>query len=164
MKRRPAGKLVIFKSAKGQVKLRGDFHSETIWATQAEMAGVFGVNTPAITKHIKNIYTELELSEETTCSILEQVQIEGNRSIKHEVKQYNLDLIIAVGYRIGSVAGTHFRQWATSTLRQHIITGYTINKSRIAENYADFMKAVDTVKVLTRCGNFLALRWRMVHS
>ena len=145
--------LVIFKSSKGAVKLRGDFHRETIWATQAEMAVVFGVNTQAVTKHIKNIYRELELNEEATCSILEQVQIEGNRSIKREIKEYNLDLIIAVGYRISSVAGTHFRQWATTILRQHIVTGYTINKTRIATNYADFMKAVETVKALAPAGS-----------
>lgn len=145
--------LVIFKSSKGTVELRGDFHRETIWATQAEMAVVFGVNTQAVTKHIKNIYRELELNEDTTCSILEQVQIEGNRSIKREIKEYNLDLIIAVGYRINSVAGTHFRQWATTILRQHIVTGYTINKTRIATNYADFMKAVETVKALAPAGS-----------
>lgn len=140
--------LVIFKSSKGQVKLRGDFSNETLWATQAEMAEVFGVTPQNITLHLKNIFKDGELSVVSTCKESLQVQTEGKREVSRNIKLYNLDAIIAVGYRVSSVTGTQFRQWATKTLRQHITQGYTINKSRITENYDSFMKAVGNLKSL----------------
>ena len=94
--------LVIFKGAKGQVKLKGDFRNETIWATQADIASIFDVTPQNITLHLKNIYKEKELLENSTCKESLQVQKEGNRTISRKVKQYDLDAIIAVGYRISS--------------------------------------------------------------
>jgi prophage maintenance system killer protein len=140
--------LVIYQSPAGAIELRGDVSKETIWATQAQMAVVFGVNSQAITKHLKNIYAEGELFKGATCSKMEQVQIEGNRKVRRAVEFYNLDAIISVGYRISSTMGTKFRQWATRTLREHILKGYTINKKRIGKNYASFMKAVESVHAL----------------
>lgn len=140
--------LVIFKGAKGQVKLKGDFHNETIWATQADLAQVFGVNSQAVTKHIKNIYKEGELVERATCSKMEQVQKEGSRSVTRNVNLYNLDVMIAVGYRISSVTGTQFRKWATQTLRDHITQGFTINPSRVVQNREAFLSAVEQVRKL----------------
>jgi len=144
--------LVIFTTKAGQVKLRGDFDRETMWATQAEMAEVFGVNSPAVTKHIKNIYQENELDEGATCSKMEQVQIEGNRTVRRTVHYYNLDVMIAVGYRINSVIGTNFRQWATKTLREHITKGFTINPKQIKDNHEAFLLAVEKVKKLLPAG------------
>lgn len=146
---------VIYQTKSGALALRGDAKNETVWATQAQMAQMFGVNSPAITKHIGNIYKEQELTESATCSILEQVQKEGSREIKRAVKYYNLDVLISVGYRINSVVGTNFRIWATKTLKQHITAGYTINRARIAKNYEEFMSAVDKVKSLLPVGNEL---------
>lgn len=140
--------LVIFKGAKGQVKLRGDFRHETLWATQAEMAEVFGVTPQNVTLHLKSIYKDNELDQEATCKESLQVQKEGDREVSRRVKLYNLDVMIAVGYRINSVVGTQFRQWATTVLRQHITQGFTINRARIGENYAVFMQAVDKLKQL----------------
>lgn len=140
--------LVIFKGAKGQVKLKGDFRNETIWATQADIASIFDVTPQNITLHLKNIYKEKELLENSTCKESLQVQKEGNRTISRKVKQYDLDAIIAVGYRISSVKGTQFRQWATTTLREHITKGFTINTSRIAANREAFLSAVEQVRKL----------------
>ncbi|MEY2665402.1 MAG: hypothetical protein RLZZ480_507 [Candidatus Parcubacteria bacterium] len=140
--------LVIFKSAKGQVKLRGDFRNDTMWATQAEMAAVFGVNSQAVTKHIKNIYKESELDEKATCSKMEQVQTEGKRKVSRTVNLYNLDVMIAVGYRINSVLGTRFRRQATEILRNHITKGFTINPAQIAKNREAFLSAVEQVRKL----------------
>jgi len=140
--------VVIYQAKSGAIELRGDLHNETVWATQAQMAKMFGVNPQAITKHLKNIYREKELSQKATCSKMEQVQMEGGRSIKRFVETYNLDAIIAVGYRISSKTGTKFRQWATKTLRNYIIDGYAINKHRIAKNYAQFMNVVEDIKKL----------------
>lgn len=140
--------IVIYQSKDGQIELKGDFKKETVWATQAQMAAIFGVNPQAVTKHLKSIYKEKELSKKATCSKMEQVQKEGNRMIKRNLENYNLDAIISVGYRINSLAGTKFRQWATKTLRQHITQGYTLNKKRVAQNLDQFLKAVKDVKAL----------------
>lgn len=153
MKKRTSGELLLFKSTKGQVKLRGDFDSETIWATQAEMAEVFEVDVRTVNEHLKNIYKTDELKELPTIRKFRIVRIEGNRTIEREVLHYNLDAVLSVGYRVSSLKATRFRQWATSTLRQHILTGYTINKSRISENYDSFMQAVETVRALAPAGS-----------
>lgn len=141
-------KMVIYQTKSGALELRGDLEKETIWATQSEIAKIFAVNPQAITKHIKNIYKEGELNINATCSKMEQVRLEGNREVKRILEIYNLDIIIAVGYRINSVMGTNFRIWATKTLREHITKGYTINRKRVAQNYEAFMKAVSDVQAL----------------
>ena len=87
---------------------------DTVWLTQDQMSKLFGVNSQAISKHISNIYKQEELIQNSTCSILEQVQKEGKRTIKRTVKIYNLDMIISVGYRVNSKQGIAFRRWATS--------------------------------------------------
>jgi prophage maintenance system killer protein len=141
-------KMVIYQTKSGALELRGDLEKETIWATQAEIAEIFAVNPQAITKHIKNIYKEGELDLKATCSKMEQVRFEGKREVKRALDIYNLDIIIAVGYRINSVMGTNFRIWATKTLHEHITKGYTINRKRVAQNYDTFMKAVADVQAL----------------
>lgn len=155
LKKGVPAKVIVYQTKSGALELRGDSKNETVWATQAQMAQMFGVNSPAITKHIANIYKENELDELPTCSILEQVQKEGNREIKRFVKYYNLDMIISVGYRINSLIGTNFRIWATKTLKQHITAGYTINRSRVAKNYEAFMDAVSKVQALMPAGSVM---------
>jgi prophage maintenance system killer protein len=125
------GKLIIYTGPKGKVELRADTHKETIWATQAQIAELFDVNSQAITKHLGNIYREKELDRPSTCSKMEQVQMEGNRSIKRLVEFYNLDAVIAVGYRVNSKKATQFRIWATRTLREYLIKGIVINVERV---------------------------------
>jgi hypothetical protein len=152
MKKQEKKGVAIYQAKSGAIELRGDFGKETMWATQAEMAVIFGVNPQAVTKHLKNIYSEGELDKKATCSKMEQVRVEGKRSVKRDVEIYNLEAIIAVGYRINSVVGTKFRQWATKTLREHIVKGYTINRSRIAKNYDAFLASVESVKKLLPAG------------
>ncbi len=140
--------VIIYQSKSGAIELRGDFSRETVWATRMEMGEIFGVNPQAITKHLHNIYTERELVRRATSSKMELVQNESGRMVKREVDIYNLDAMIAVGYRISSPVGTRFRQWATKTLRAHIVDGYTINRTRIAKNYETFLDAVEKAKLL----------------
>ncbi len=147
-KKKLDNQIVIYQAKSGALELRKDVQKQTIWATQAEMARIFSVNSQAVTKHLKNIYEEGELKKRATCSKMEQVQNEGGRTIRRVVEVYNLDAIIAVGYRINSVVGTQFRQWATKTLRHYIVEGYAINKQRIARNYQQFLAAVESVKKL----------------
>src|SRR3989339_831315 len=140
--------IVIYQSKNGAIELRKDAQKDTLWATQAQMASIFGVRSQAITKHLKNIYRENELNKISTCSKLEQVQFEGIRSVNRIVEIYNLDAIISVGYRINSKMGTKFRQWSTKVLHSHNVDGFTINKKRLIVNYESFLKAVEDVKNL----------------
>lgn len=140
--------IVIYQAKSGAIELWGDFEREDIWATQAEMARIFNVTPQNITLHMGHIFKEGELDEKATCKESLQVQKEGDREIRRKVKMYNLDAIIAVGYRVNSVVGTHFRQWATKTLREHITKGYTINRRQIAKNHKAFMKTVSEIQAL----------------
>lgn len=152
MKKKSNSNVVIYQLQSGALQLKTDSKNETILATQADIAQIFGVNPQAITKHINNIYKESELSKRSTCSKMEQVQTEGGRAIKRTLAFYNLDLIIAVGYRINSALGTRFRQWATKTLKDHIQKGYTLNRQRIKANHEEFINAVEKVKSLLPSG------------
>ena len=103
------------------------FRDETFWLTQKAMAELFDVNVPAISKHLQNIYEEEELTRDATISKMETVQIEGSRTVRRMVDFYNLDAIIAVGYRVNSKKATRFRQWATKTLKEYITKGFVLN-------------------------------------
>ncbi len=131
--------IVIYQAKSGAIELKGDFGKETLWANRMQMAEIFGVNPQAISKHIQNIYNENELQRKATSSKMELVQNESGRQVRREVDIYNLDVLIAVGYRINSVTGTNFRKWATKTLRGYIVDGYAINKTRVAKNYEQFL-------------------------
>jgi len=100
---------------------------DTIWLTQKSMAHLFGVNLPAISKHLKNIFEEGELEINSTVSKMEIVQKEGDRNVTRMIHFYNLDAIIAVGYRVNSKEATQFRIWATNILREYIIKGFALN-------------------------------------
>ena len=114
---------MIYRTAEGDVSINAIIKDESVWLTQKAMAELFDVNPQAITKHLSNIYEEGELDKDSTCSKMEQVQIEGNRSVARMRDFYNLDAIIAVGYRVNSKKATRFRQWATKTLKEYIQKG-----------------------------------------
>ena len=107
------------------------YKDETIWATQKAMAALFDVGTPAINKHLANIFAEGELKKKATVSKMEIVQTEGNRVVKRTMELYNLDAIISVGYRVNSIRATQFRQWCTYVIRQFSLRGYIIDKKRM---------------------------------
>ena len=107
------------------------YRDETIWATQKAIAQLFDVGIPAINKHLNNIYSDGELSQSSTISKMEIVQMEGSREVTRQVDFYNLDAIISVGYRVNSTRATQFRQWCTFVLRQFAIRGYVIDKKRM---------------------------------
>jgi Virulence protein RhuM family/Fic/DOC family len=140
--------LVLFKGPKGTVKLRGDFQRETLWASQTDIALVFSVDVRTINEHLKNIYKTGELLETATIRKFRIVKDEGGRQVERDVMHYNLDAIISVGYRVNSMSATHFRQWATKTLREHITKGFTINRAQIGQHYDEFLQAVETLKSL----------------
>lgn len=138
----------VYQTKNGALELKADSKLDTIWITQQQAAELFDVQKAAISKHVKNIFESGELTQKATVSILETVQIEGKRKVNREIEHYNLDLVLSIGYRVNSSQATLFRQWATKTLKKHIIDGYTINRHRIKENYEQFSKAVADVKNL----------------
>lgn len=120
--------VVIYNDANVKVSLRADVTKETIWATQAQIAELFGTKRPAITKHFANIFKTKELNRKAVCSILEHTANDGK---KYKTQFYNLDAVIAIGYRVNSKKATAFRIWATKTLKEYIIKGIVINDDRI---------------------------------
>jgi hypothetical protein len=121
------GKILLYQTNDGKVTVNVRFEGETFWMTQKAIAELFDVQVPAIAKHLKNIYEEEELSRDVTVSKKEIVQTEGEREVTRMVDFYDLDVIIAVGYRVNSKKATRFRQWATKTLREYIQKGFILN-------------------------------------
>ena len=126
------------------------YKDKTVWCTQKAMGMLFDVNIHGISKHLKNIYEQGELTEERTVSKMEIVRMEGNRQVKRETVFYNLDAVISVGYRVNSIRATQFRQWATSVLREFAIRGYVLDKKRMENGSSlgeDYFKHIRFPKV-----------------
>jgi hypothetical protein len=118
--------IIIFSySNQPQLKIEVRIEDETVWLTQANIAELFGVKRPAITKHLKNIFISGELDEDSTCSILEHMGADGNQ--KYKTKYYNLDVILSVGYRVNSINATQFRIWANNILKDYLLKGHVVN-------------------------------------
>ncbi len=138
-------KIVLYKSPTGSIDLKVSFDGETVWLTQDQIATLFGVNRPAISKHLNNIFKSSELQKKSVCSKMELTAIDGK---KYLTKIYNLDAIISVGYRVNSGKATQFRVWATKVLRNYLVKGYAVNQKRILEQkkiFEEFKKTVDFV-------------------
>ncbi len=136
---------VIYQAKSGAIELRGDLEKETVWATLDQIATVFGRDKSVISRHLKNIFSEGELSRASVVAKNATTAADGKT---YNVEYYNLDVIISVGYRVNSKIATQFRQWATRTLREHIVKGYTLNRKRIGANYDAFMKSVSDIQAL----------------
>lgn len=129
---------VLYTTPNGDVKVEIYFQNETIWLTQDKIALLFGVQRPAITKHLKNIFDSNELQEQVVCSILELPTLHGAIKGKIQInktKFYNLDAIISVGYRVNSSKATQFRIWATQTLKEYIIKGFAMDDNRLKNGH-----------------------------
>ncbi|HAJ79945.1 MAG TPA: cell filamentation protein Fic [Fibrobacteres bacterium] len=129
---------LLYTDTNGKVKVEVFIKDESVWLTQKAMAELFGVKIPAVSKHLANIFETGELRKEATLSILETVQIEGNRQVSRSVEFYNLDAIIAVGYRVNSYQATQFRIWATKTLKEFIIKGFVLDDERLKQGKTVF--------------------------
>ncbi|WP_419612486.1 RhuM family protein, partial [Thiolapillus sp.] len=125
---------LLYTAPNGEVKVEVLLSNETIWLTQERMAELFGVQRPAITKHLKNIFESNELKESVVCSILEHTTTHGAMEGKTQtsrVKYYNLDAVISVGYRVNSAQATQFRIWATQLIKEYIIKGFAMDDERL---------------------------------
>ena len=127
------GDILLYQTGDGQVRVQCLFMEENLWLTQKALAELFGVEVPAISKHLSNIFESKELEREATVSIMETVQQEGNRKVKRKREYYNLDAIIAVGYRVNSYQATQFRIWATKVLKEFMIKGFALDDERLKQ-------------------------------
>ncbi len=137
--------LIIYESKDGKMKLSVNLDGDTIWLAQQDIAQLFGVNVPAVSKHVKNIFADGELQKKGTLSKMETVRKEGKRTVKREVETYSLDMILSIGYRVNSGRATQFRIWANQVLKQHLLKGYTINRSRLESARHEELKAAVTL-------------------
>ena len=126
-------KILIYKTETGQYAVDVLLNGDTVWLTQKQMAELFQATKQNISLHISNIFTDEELTQNSTVKEFLTVQNEGKREVRRNVAYYNLDVIIAIGYRINAKRGTQFRIWATRTLKEHLLNGYTLNQKRLAE-------------------------------
>jgi hypothetical protein len=140
-----SSEILIYQTEDGQTRIDVRLEAETVWLTQANIAELYQITPQNVTLHIRNIYREGELQTQATCKEYLQVRQEGSRQIRRQLKHYNLDVIIAVGYRVRSHRGTQFRIWATQRLREYIVKGFTLDDERLKQagggNYFDELLA-----------------------
>lgn len=124
-------KILIYTGSDGLTKIDVKLEEETLWLTQTQMCELYQTSRTNVVEHIKHIYEEGELTKEATCRNFRQVRNEGNRSVEREMTFYNLDMIIALGYRVRSIIATRFRQWATARLKEYMVKGFTLDDDRL---------------------------------
>ena len=145
---RPDGEIAVYETPDGEVRVDVRLGQETVWLTQRQMAQVFDTTPENVQMHLRNVFSSGELEAEATTKDFLVVQTEGQRRVRRTLKHYDLDAIISVGYRVNSKRGVRFRQWATRTLRDHLVRGYTLNERRLAER--GLREARETLDLLAR--------------
>ncbi len=140
--------IVMYEDKNGNVELRADVEKDTLWATRVQIAQLFETTPQNVSIHLGNIYAEGELEEKATSKKSLLVQSEGGRIAKRKVDLYNLDAIIAVGYRVNSKKATQFRIWATSVLRKYLVEGHALNKHRLESSPEKLLGLYETIALL----------------
>lgn len=136
--------ILIYQTENGTPRTEVVLQNESVWLTQNQLSELFGTQRPAITKHLKNIFDNHELDENSVCSILERTADDGKR---YKTKFYNLDAIIAIGYRVNSKQATQFRIWATNVLKEYLIQGYTLDRSRLQKQTQQIKELEKTLRL-----------------
>lgn len=134
----------IYQTETGSVEVR--LEQESVWLTQRQIAEVFETTPENILMHLKNVYKDSELDEGATAKDFLAVRLEGKREVKRQIRHYDLDAIISVGYRVNSKRAVSFRKWATKLLREHLTQGYTLNRQRFEENARELEAAMQLVR------------------
>lgn len=132
----------IYQSQDGTTNIEVQFNQDTVWLSQAQMASIFDTSTDNISLHLKNIFSEGELDEKATTEDFSVVRQEGMRKVTRQLKHYNLDAIISVGYRVKSSTATRFRIWATARLKDYLVKGYALNERRLQEKGIEFEQVI----------------------
>ena len=140
--------MLIYQSGDGKIKTDVRFEKETVWLSLDQMATLFGRDKSTISRHVKNVFEERELSLEATVANFATVQTEGNREVVRNIDYYNLDVIISVGYRVKSQQGTRFRIWATQRLKEYIVKGFALNDERFktGSSYNYFKELLERIR------------------
>lgn len=144
------GQIAIYQTADGRTQIDVRFEQDSVWLTQRQMSEVFDTTPENILMHLKNIFRDAELDENATAKDFLAVQTEGKRRVERNLKHYNLDAIISVGYRVSSKRAVQFRQWATQRLREYLVQGYTLNQSRFDQNAAELQQALALIRKAAR--------------
>jgi hypothetical protein len=139
-------KILIYKNLNDDTQINVEFDGDSVWLTQHQMSDLFKQTKQNISLHINNCFKEFELVKSATVKESLTVQFEGNRNVKRKIKYYNLDVIISVGYRVKSIQGTQFRQWATQRLKEHLVNGYSVNQKRLEQ-------LQKTIEIIQNTGN-----------
>lgn len=140
------GEVLVYEASDGGVRVEVKLDRDTVWLTQRQMSELFDTTPENVLMHLKKIYADGELEEPATAKDFLAVRTEGKRQVQRRLKHYNLDAIISVGYRVNSRRGVRFRQWATQTLRDHLVRGYTINRQRFEHNARELEAALALVR------------------
>ena len=139
------GEIIIYQTSDGQTELDVRLEGDSVWLSQSQLAQLLQVRPQNITMHIRNVYKEGELERSATCKDFLQVQNEGGRLITRNIKFYNLDVIISVGYRVKSLRGTQFRIWANRVLKEYLIKGYAINRNAKQEQLDELKRTISVM-------------------
>lgn len=139
----PGGEVLVYETPEGDVRVDVRLERETVWLRQDQMSQLFGRERSVVTKHVRNVFREGELDPKSVCANFAHTAADGKT---YQVEHYNLDVIISVGYRVKSAQGTRFRQWATRTLRDHLVRGYTLNRQRFEANARELEAALALVR------------------
>jgi len=142
--------IVIYQAPNGKTQIDVQLQNDTIWLTQRAMADLFECSSDNISLHLRNIYNDAELEKDSTTEDFSVVQTEGAREVRRTQTFYNLDAIIAVGYRVNSKKATQFRIWATGVLKQYLVDGYAVNEKRLKEKQAQINKLQNAINLLSR--------------
>jgi prophage maintenance system killer protein len=142
----PRGEVLVYEALDGAARVDVRLERDTVWLTQRQMSELFETTPENVLLHLKNIYADGELEEPATAKDFLAVRLEGKRQVQRQLKHYNLDAIISVGYRVNSRRGVRFRQWATGVLRDHLVRGYTINRQRFEHNARELEAALALVR------------------
>ena len=144
------GEIVIYTSVDGTIQTEVRMESETLWLTQYQLEELFDTERTSVVKHIKNILDSGELEKQATCANFAQVRQEGTRQVNRNIRYYNLDMILSVGYRVNSKRGTQFRIWANRILKEHLVKGYTINQKRLFEQQQRISEMKESIAMVER--------------
>lgn len=149
--------IIFYEDENNNTKVEVRLLDEDVWLNVNAIASLFNVQRPAIVKHISNIYNDEELEKSSTCSILEQVQLEGNRSVSRKREYYNLDMIISIGFRVNSKTAIKFRTWANKLIKEYIVKGFNLNDDRFIKGnkfdkryFDELLERIKTIRVSER--------------
>ena len=147
---RMENQIEIYQGSDGLTQLEVRFEQETVWLTNNQLVELFDSSKANVSEHIKHIFQLKELEESSTVRKFRTVQKEGDRQVTRQRVHYNLDVIIAVGYRINTKRGTQFRQWATQRLKDYLVQGYAINERRLEQKQLEVQTLKDGIRILSR--------------